>query len=366
MPLISYTIDQKFFLENDKIELDNLSVFNTDIEDLNLNHKLIFVENENLQIKEKIANEIDKISNQKIDNLLLQKKYILENILRNINQSLNYKTQSKEMSKLPVDFIKDIKNSFPRKLKNKITMGVFYPEDFEKSSRNFTRDFLGKLTMLIKVKSNSLNKIHKIIIYHKELAHYLIPNTNFRNSIIQNSIDYERKKLKSYHDRINFNKIKFGVDILFDWWNSLSANFKPKEFVIITDYPKIFTKDEKINMPNTELRFLEKKIEEFLFNRKSENFQSKVKIIKHTLIPSNQWWKHKRHWILTKKINKNHEKDEIDFFAIKSDFGVEIVNPKDNLKLSDEMELTTVDNKNTKHIRDITEYLFNDAQKGDI
>ena len=259
MPLISYTIGKKFFLEHDKIELDNLSMFNTDIEDLNINQKLILVENENLKIKEKIANEISKISNQKIDNLLLQKKYILENILRNINQSLNYKKQSKEISELPIDFIKDIKNSFPRKLKNKITMGVFYPEDFEKSSRNFTNNFLGKLAMLIKSKSDSFNKINKILIYHKELAHYLIPNAIFKNSIIQNSIDDERKKLQSYYERINYNKIKFGVDILFDWWNSLSANYKPKEFVIITDYPKIFNKNEKINMTNTELRFLEKR-----------------------------------------------------------------------------------------------------------
>ena len=52
--------------------------------------------------------------------------------------------------------------------------------------------------------------------------------------------------------------------------------------------------------------------------------------------------------------------------AVKSDFGVEIVNPNNTSKLSKEMELTTVTNKNTKHMRDITDYLFNDAKKGNI
>ena len=57
---------------------------------------------------------------------------------------------------------------------------------------------------------------------------------------------------------------------------------------------------------------------------------------------------------------------DISFVAIKSDFGVEIVNPNNTSKLSKEMELTTVTNKNTKHMRDITDYLFNDAKKGTI
>ena len=60
------------------------------------------------------------------------------------------------------------------------------------------------------------------------------------------------------------------------------------------------------------------------------------------------------------------KKEDINFYAIKSDFGVEIVNPNNNSKLSKEMELTTVTNKNTKHMRDITDYLFNDAKKGNI
>ena len=50
----------------------------------------------------------------------------------------------------------------------------------------------------------------------------------------------------------------------------------------------------------------------------------------------------------------------MDFLAIKSDFGVEIVDPNNNSQLSPEMELKVITNKNIKQMKDIEDYLKQD------
>ena len=77
-------------------------------------------------------------------------------------------------------------------------------------------------------------------------------------------------------------------------------------------------------------------------------------------MPGYQGWKHKDIDI-GKKINRDIKK-KISIFCNKH-FGVEIVDPNNNSRLSKEMELTIINNKNTKQMRDITEYLFEDAKK---
>ena len=61
------------------------------------------------------------------------------------------------------------------------------------------------------------------------------------------------------------------------------------------------------------------------------------------------------------KIKKNNNK-QVNFYAIKSDFGVEIVDPLNKDKLNKEMELTIITNKNIKQMRDISEYLMQDTK----
>ena len=88
-----------------------------------------------------------------------------------------------------------------------------------------------------------------------------------------------------------------------------------------------------------------------------------VKIIKQKDMPGHLGWKHKRHWILGKKINQNTKIEDINFYAIKSDFGVEIVDQNNNSKLNNKMELTVITNKNISQMRDISNYLIQDAKK---
>ena len=53
--------------------------------------------------------------------------------------------------------------------------------------------------------------------------------------------------------------------------------------------------------------------------------------------------------------------EKINFFAIKNDFGIEIVDEIDNLKLNEFMELFVVSKKNTKQITDIKKNLAQDT-----
>ena len=50
----------------------------------------------------------------------------------------------------------------------------------------------------------------------------------------------------------------------------------------------------------------------------------------------------------------------MEFLAIKSDFGVEIVDPNNHSQLSPEMELKVITNKNIKQMKDIEDYLKQD------
>lgn len=370
MPIATYTINKTFFENHNEIDLNKLSEFNTDIEDLNLNQKAILIENNNYDIKKKLGDIINKLAFDTLDSSLILKKNLLEDTLRNINQSLIHKIQKNNKDIISIDFEKNTKNQISREFKNHIIVGIFYPEDFENSCEKFKENFLEKLKIFLESKSKSKDeKIERIYIYHKELAKYLLPDK--KSLHCQNLTEYKDNldPKNDFYILDSMRKIEYGVNLLYKWWKNLSEFIKPSEFLILTDFPQspALSKSEKINITELEINFLQSKIEDFLYYNNDENKnKAKIKIIKQIDIPSGQWWKHKRHWIFAKKINKDTNKEDINFVAVKSDFGVEIVNPNNTSKLSKEMELTTVTNKNTKHMRDITDYLFNDAKKGNI
>jgi len=368
MPFITYTINKTFFENYKEIDIEKLSQFNVDVEDLNLDKKAILIENENYNIIEKLGKTINQIANDKIDSSLAQKKVLLENMLNNITKSLSHKLRNNDKNKISINFEKDKNNQFPREHKNKIIIGIFYPEDFDNKCDVFEKNFMDKLGIFIELKSKSnTDKIDKISIYHKELAKYLMPDN--RSLHCQNLKEYKDSldPKNDFYILENMKKIEYGVNLLYKWWKNLPDNIRPPNFTILSDFPPSLTKQQRREITDPELNFLQTNIENFLFfaNDKNKN-KAKVKIIKQIDIPSNQWWKHKRHWIFAKKMKNVLNKEDISFVAIKSDFGVEIVNPNNTSKLSKEMELTTVTNKNTKHMRDITDYLFNDAKKGTI
>lgn len=362
MPFITYSIDQNYFKNFKDLKSDDLNNFNIDLSDFNLNQKAILISNSKYDIKKFLGKMINDLSNNDLNNLsLTEKKVLLEDTLNNINQSLEYKIEENEQSELSIDFKKVIKNQINRELKMKILEGNFYPEDFKNSTDEFLKKFLGKLKIFIQSKSNSIEgKINMLNIYHKELSNYVLPN---QDSIFCSSlIDFKNKSSGFVLE--NLRKIEYGVNLLYKWWQKLPENIRPSEFKVLTDLPSSLTKDQKRSISFNEIKLLEKKIEELLFYNNDKNkIKANVKIIKQKDMPGHLGWKHKRHWILGKKINQNTKIEDINFYAIKSDFGVEIVDENNNAKLNNKMELTVITNKNISQMRDISNYLIQDAKK---
>ena len=362
MPFVTYSIDHNYFKNFKELKSNDLSNFNIDLSDFNLNQKAILISDSKNDIKQFLGKIINDLSNDSLNDLsLTEKKVLLEDVLNNLNQSLEFKTDKKEISEIPIDFVKDVKNQINRELKIKILEGNFYPEDFKNSTDEFSMKFLGKLKVFIQSKSSSHEaKINMVNIYHKELSNYVLPN---QDSIFCSSLIDFKKKSSGYILE-NLRKIEYGVNLLYKWWQKLPENIKPSEFKVLTDIPSCLTKEQKKTITFNEINLLESKIEELLFyNNKENKIKAKVKIIKQKDMPGHLGWKHKRHWILGKKINQNTNIDDINFYAIKSDFGVEIVDENNNSKLDNKMELTVITNKNISQIRDISNYLIQDAKK---
>tara|TARA_Y100000996_G_scaffold387526_1_gene346387 strand:- start:289 stop:540 length:252 start_codon:yes stop_codon:yes gene_type:complete len=78
MPFITYKISKKFFENYKKIKTDDLTKFNTDLDDFNLNQKAILIINENNNVKEQLGELINKISNDNMDISLSEKKFCLK------------------------------------------------------------------------------------------------------------------------------------------------------------------------------------------------------------------------------------------------------------------------------------------------
>jgi hypothetical protein len=364
MPFVTYSIDRNYLDNFKKVKMEDLSNFNLDISDFNLNQKAILISYSKYNVKEYLGNLIKDLSNNNLDDLtLIEKKILLENTLNNINQSLEYKIDEKKQNQLLLDFIKVMKNQIDRNLKMKILEGNFYPEDFKNDTDEFLKNFLGKVQIFIHSQSHSNErKINMINIYHKELSNYVLPN---QDSIFCSSLVDFKDKSSGYILK-NLRKIEYGVNLLYKWWQKLPENIKPSEFKVLTDIPSCLTKlskDQKRSITNDEIRFLEHKIEELLFynNEKNKN-KAQVKIIKQKDMPGHLGWKHKRHWILGNKINQNTKVENVNLYAIKSDFGVEIVDEINNSKLDSKMELTIITNKNISQMRDIFNYLIEDAK----
>ena len=362
MPFVTYSIDNNYFKNFKELKSNDLSNFNIDLSDFNLNQKAILISDSKNDIKQFLGKIINDLSNDSLNNLsLTEKKVLLEDALNNLNQSLEFKTDEKEKSEIPIDFIKNFKNQINRELKIKILEGNFYPEDFKNSTYEFSMKFLGKLKIFIQSKSSSReSKINMVNIYHKELSNYVLPN---QDSIFCSSlIDFKNKS--SGYILENLRKIEYGVNLLYKWWQKLPENIKPSEFKVLTDIPSCLTKEQKKTISVNEIKLLESKIEELLFyNNKENKIKAKVKIIKQKDMPGRLGWKHKRHWILGKKIDQSTKIENINFYAIKSDFGVEIVDENNNSKLNNKMELTVITNKNISQMRDISNYLIQDAKK---
>ena len=121
MPFVTYSIDRNYFKNFKELKSNDLSNFNIDLSDFNLNQKAILISDSKNDIKQFLGKIINDLSNDSLNNLsLTEKKVLLEDALNNLNQSLEFKTGEKEKSEIPIDFIKDFKNQIDRELKIKI------------------------------------------------------------------------------------------------------------------------------------------------------------------------------------------------------------------------------------------------------
>ena len=74
MPFATYTIEKRFLENFKEIKFNNLSKFNTDVEDFNCNQKAILIENTDIDIKKYLAKIIIQISNNNMNISLMEKK----------------------------------------------------------------------------------------------------------------------------------------------------------------------------------------------------------------------------------------------------------------------------------------------------
>lgn len=361
MPFITYKINENYFTNYKQIKNEDLIKFNNDIEDFNYNEKAIHIKNSDLDVFEQLGNLIKKLSSETLDISLTQKKILLENILRTLNQSIDCNSKFPIEKNIHIDFEKNLDNQIDKNYKIKIIEGNFYPEDYGSLTKEFVNKFLGKLEVYINSKFKG-DKVNAIYIYHKELSSYLMPIETLNMQSLeefQNKLDPNINKEK--FQLINMRKIKYGINLLFNWWKELPDNIRPQEFKVLTDVPNSIGIKQRKNITDQEISMLETKIDHFFSFSFFKKGKASIKIVRQYDMPGSQGWKHKRHWILGKKLKKNNNK-QVNFYAIKSDFGVEIVDPLNKDKLNKEMELTIITNKNIKQMRDISEYLMQDTK----
>jgi len=367
MPFITYSIKSELLDNPEKLNVKNFRKFLNDLEELNISNKSILIENEKLNILNKIAKKISELSESLISNKIDEIKELLENACRILQDSNYCKLSDKEIEKIKIDFIKKQENELDRNFKLETISGAYIPEDFDNKVEKFQNKFLNKIETYILSKSQSTeDKIDTLYIYHKELSNFLMPEVfpileqpikKYKFSL-DTSIRTQKEKLK------NLNKIEYANNIFLKWLSNMPENIRPK-YKILTDIPRALKKEARLKkqiISSELIKAIQEKFEEFL----SEDFDKnkskpEVKLIWQRDLPGHLGWKHKRHWIFCKKILRKENWEKINFFAIKNDFGIEIVDEIDNLKLNEFMELFVVSKKNTKQITDIKKNLAQDT-----
>ena len=363
MPFALYSINPNLIKKSENIKSKQLTKFINDIEELNISQKAILVHQVENNVLKNLQNKIFSISSENLDIQLQEKRILLEDMSRIIGFSLKCELNNNEFKKTNIDFEKNEENQISQNLKIQIIQGDYYPIDYDMEVEKFTKKFLGKINLYLLSKYQKKNEVDTIYIYHKELSNFLIPNDDsiFYDTILKFKNKQNPKIRKEKDNLQNIRKIEYGVNVLYKWWKTIPEEFRPK-FKILTDIPKSlkkFARNKKIQINKKDLTTIEKKFENFLFlnSEKDKNIPT-VQLIWQKDMPGHLGWKHKRHWIFGTKIKS--KENILDFLAIKSDFGVEIVDPNNNSQLSPEMELKVITNKNIKQMKDIEDYLKQD------
>ena len=174
------------------------------------------------------------------------------------------------------------------------------------------------------------------MIFHKEFSNYIIPcSDQVKRKPI--TVVRNRDKYKSSIEEVIKNptlcpdrffgynaekKIKESIKILHNWWKNLDPAIRPKKFEIVSSLKK----DHKYLKDS-----LEENIKEFIFDGLYNKLGVGIKLINEKA----ELWQHLRHFVFGEKLA----------LVIKSDFGLEIVDPKNKRRLFRKVEFTLADKK---------------------
>ena len=359
MPFLTYSIENKF---SDNLNIKNknsIDKFISRIEDLNYKKRAIFVI-ESKDIINKLSKQFIELSKQ-INNL---DDHIIRDTILKLTQVLNDSylcDASKNDEGIKIDFKKNPENEIDRKLFYKFNKDVFDPSNFDKSVKIFKEDFLEKIkTFIISnnskenyVISNNIKekKINNICIFHKELSNYLLPwkyvngekkilvDQKLEESLKDPLIQKKPKQYRSYY-KDNVAKIAGGTKLLYNWWKTLPSEFRPDKFTILTDIP--FSNYSKTHIINHKVKEI---FQSYLFDDVIQNrFHAKIDFLDKNDVPKSQWWKHKRHFVFGKSLS----------LVIWSEFGVEFVDERNDLKLNSKNQFIIDNNQDNEHRNEIS------------
>ena len=283
MPFLTYSIKPETVENYENLKLDNVLKFLNYIDLLNYKGRAILVnKNDNTlqKLTKKYFDNANNISSLKQD----LANETLQSFVRTLNDSLQIQ---KRKDDIKIDFEKDTNNEIKKELFNEFNNDVFNPSLYNFSLNKFNENFLEKIKAFILSKNLENKSLNSLFIFHKEASKYLegwpTPHKPY-NPVSQKKIE-ERMKDPN-ENRFYFKnvmKIKSGLNVLTNWWKNIPDEYRPENFIFLTDTP---TKSYKYNV--------EKKqdMTKFLFeNLDTKKYKAKLEFLDSQEL-TKQWWKH--------------------------------------------------------------------------
>ena len=333
MPFLTYSIKPETVENYENLKLDNVLKFLNYIDLLNYKGRAILInKNDNTlqKLTKKYFDNANNISSLKQD----LANETLQSFVRTLNDSLQIQ---KRKDDIKIDFEKDTNNEIKKELFNEFNNDVFNPSLYNFSLNKFNENFLEKIKAFILSKNLENKSLNSLFIFHKEASKYLegwpTPHKPY-NPVSQKKIE-ERMKDPN-ENRFYFKnvmKIKSGLNVLTNWWKNIPDEYRPENFIFLTDTP---TKSYKYNV--------EKKqdMTKFLFeNLDTKKYKAKLEFLVSQEL-TKQWWKHKRHFVFGSDAS----------LIIDSEFGIEFVDENNPSRLNNNKFVVISDADNV-HVSDI-------------
>jgi len=364
MPFITYNVEKNLFDNLKKLNLVKFYKFINDIEDLNISNKAILVESEKNRTLKNLSIKSKELGNKIMGSVKLTGiKIALDEAYKVLGKSNLCELSDQRTNKIKLDFVKNLDNEIDRKFKKKYIKGQFVPKDFDFEIEKFKENFLERIKYFILSKSleaernKTKNKINKIYIFHKELAKMALPVHGKRTAEIKN-----RKKTydKAYLERdfeeylkdesFNFNltknikKIKYGIDLILNWWLKMPNSIMPTELNIFSDLPPGLEGENKSNIIKAREMF-----NKFLFKHLLDHpkLKTNFEFVHRDTFDVYEWWTHKRHFVFGSELQ----------FVFSSQFGVELVSEKLVEKLRPVTVINVEDDKEDRHMLHLKSFI---------